>query len=125
MASANKAAWQDSAGIPLSIRPTPHEHELSSTQLLVRSQAWGINPADYIVQDTASLPFITYPLILGEDICGTIVSVGASESSRFKPGDRVLAIAMGSARGKPEMGGFQEYVVVEAAEACRIPDTMR
>lgn len=36
----------------------------------------------------------------------------------------MLALAVGAAKGRNEMGGFQEYVVVEAGLACRIPEGM-
>lgn len=63
-------------------------------------------------------------MILGEDAAGTVVSVGSAAAARFKPNDRVLAVTTGAALGKPEMGGFQEYVVADAALACRISDSM-
>lgn len=76
-----------------------------------------------MIQDSADLPFITYPLILGEDAAGTVVSVGSAAAFRFKSNDRVLAVTLG-AMGKPEMGGFQDYVIVDAGVACHIPDSL-
>jgi NADPH:quinone reductase and related Zn-dependent oxidoreductases len=74
-----------------------------------------------MIQDTA-LPFIKYPVILGEDISGTVVSTG-SAVTRFKANDRVLAFAQGAFSG-PHRGGFQESVVVEACFTCLLPEHM-
>ncbi|KAJ5309478.1 uncharacterized protein N7443_001939 [Penicillium atrosanguineum] len=117
----NHAAWQDSPGTTLTIRPTPYPTTLSPTQLLIQPSAWAINPCDHMLQDTA-LPFIKYPLILGEDISGTVISTGTAVT-RFKASDRVLAFAQGAFRG-PHMGGFQEYVVAEASFTCLLPEDM-
>ena len=121
---ANRAAWQDKPGVKLSIRPTPYPSTLAQNELLIKPHAWAINPADHIVQDSEELSFIAYPLILGEDVAGKVVSVGSAATARFKPGDRILAVATGSGLGRPEMGGFQEYVIVDAGLACHIPDAM-
>ncbi|KAJ5995423.1 oxidoreductase [Penicillium waksmanii] len=118
----NRAAWQDAAGKTLTIRPTPYPTNLSPTQILIKPSAWAINPCDYMLQDTA-LPFVKYPLILGEDISGTVIETGNSVT-RFKANDLVLAFAQGAVRGA-HMGGFQEYVVAEASFACLIPEYMK
>ncbi|GLI78501.1 hypothetical protein PoHVEF18_006819 [Penicillium ochrochloron] len=118
----NRAAWQDAVGIPLSIRQTPYQTNLTPTQILIKPQAWAINPADHILQDL-SLPFVKYPVILGEDIAGTIEAVGSEASAQFQVHDRVLAFAQGATRGSA-MGGFQEYVVVDMAFTCGIPGEM-
>lgn len=118
----NRAAWQDEVGIPLSIRPTPYQTDLSPTQILVKPHAWAINPADHFLQDI-SLPFVKYPVILGEDIAGTVEAVGSEASTHFQTHDRVLAFAQGATRGSA-MGGFQEYVVVDMVFTCAIPEGM-
>ncbi|KAL8734268.1 MAG: hypothetical protein Q9181_003259 [Wetmoreana brouardii] len=120
----NRAAWQDKPGVRLQIRSTPYSSTLSPTQILVKSRAWAINPADPFIQDTAGVSFIIYPVILGEDTAGTVVSVGSAAAARFKHDDRVLAVATGSTLNVSEMGGFQEYVVAEAGLACHIPASM-
>ena len=118
----NRAAWQDAPGVKLSIRPTPYPTALAPTQILLRVHAWAINPADHMIQDTAAVSFVTYPVILGEDIAGVVVSVGSAAAARFKPNDRVLAMTTGVTN--PEMGGFQDYVITEPKLACHIPDFM-
>ena len=82
-----------------------------------------MNPADHMIQDTP-LNFITYPLVLGEDIAGTVEHVGSTAASNFKPGDRVLDLALDSATFKPEQGGFQDYVVLDDFLTCKIPDSL-
>ena len=118
----NRAAWQDEPGVKLSIRPPPYPTILSPTQILLRVHAWAITPADHMTQDTAAVSFITYPLILGENIAGVVVSIGSAAAARFKPNDRVLSMTSGVTN--PEMGGFQDYVMTEAKGACHIPDFM-
>ena len=76
-----------------------------------------------MVQDT-ELPFIKYPVLLGEDGAGTVISAGTSASTKYKPGDRILALITGSASGKSERGGFQEYVIVDSELCCHIPDSL-
>ncbi|KAJ5573446.1 oxidoreductase [Penicillium hispanicum] len=118
----NRAAWQDQAGTALSIRPLAHPTELAPNQLLVHVQAWAINPCDYMLQDIA-LPFVKYPVILGEDVAGTVVQAGTEAATRFKINDRVLAFAEGAVHGAAQ-GGFQEYVVVDSKVTCPIPEWM-
>ena len=121
--STNRSFWQDKPGGSGSIRssPIPSPSRLADDQLLVKVRAWALNPADPMVQDTA-LPFITCPLILGEDIAGTVLAVGSAAGGKFSVGDRV--IGFGSGNGKPEQGAFQEYVVLSYASACKIPNDM-
>ncbi|KAJ5934153.1 Polyketide synthase enoylreductase [Penicillium verhagenii] len=116
----NHAAWQLQCHTPLQIQPTPYPETLSETQVLIKVHAWAINPADYILQDT-ELAFVSYPVILGEDIAGTIVALG--NATQFALNDRVIGFAQGATKG-PAMGGFQEYVVIESELVCRIPDSM-
>ncbi|KAJ5106268.1 GroES-like protein [Penicillium angulare] len=119
----NRAAWQQQCHTPLQIESTPYptSSTLSPTQLVIKVHAWAINPADIILQDT-EMAFVKYPVILGEDIAGTIVEQGTGVS-RFKTEDRVIAFALG-ASGGPAMGGFQEYVVVDESLVARIPGWM-
>ncbi|KAJ5897277.1 Polyketide synthase enoylreductase [Penicillium tannophilum] len=116
----NHAAWQLKCHTPLEIKRTPYQEALTPTQVLIKVHAWAINPADHILQDT-EMAFVSYPVVLGEDIAGTIVAQG--NATRFAVNDRVIGFAQGATKG-PSMGGFQEYVVVESDFVCRIPDSM-
>ncbi|EAU34596.1 conserved hypothetical protein [Aspergillus terreus NIH2624] len=103
----NRSLWQDEAGIAGVIRETAIPTTVASNEILVKVNAWAMNPADAMVQDVA-LPFIKYPLILGEDIAGTVEKVGSEATGKFKVGDRVLGLALGAAVFKPEQGAFQD-----------------
>ncbi|CAI7625232.1 unnamed protein product [Penicillium glandicola] len=75
----NRSLWQDEAGVPGVIRESPIPSQIADEEIVVKVHAWAMNPADAMVQDIP-LPFITYPLILGEDITGTVESIPDSMS---------------------------------------------
>ena len=119
----NHSLWQDKVGVPGAIRESPIPSQLKDSELVVKVHAWALNPCDAMLQDQ-SLPFITYPVILGEDVAGTVKAVGSSAASNFKVGDRVVGMAYGATRGNPEYGGFQDYLILDHTLACKIPDFM-
>ena len=80
-------------------------------------------PPTGFCKETAYFDWLNYPVILGNDIAGEVAEVG-SGVTRLKKGDRVLGMPLGSAINKPSEGGFQEYSVVQAVLAARIPDSM-
>ncbi|KGO41613.1 Polyketide synthase, enoylreductase [Penicillium expansum] len=123
MTKMNHSLWQDEAGVPGVIRESPIPSQIADEQIVVQVHAWAMNPADAIVQDTA-LPFIKYPLILGEDIAGIVESVGSVVATKFQPGDRILGLALGAGVAKPELGAFQDYVILDYSMACKIPESM-
>jgi NADPH:quinone reductase-like Zn-dependent oxidoreductase len=61
--------------------------------------------------------------ILGMDIAGTVVAVGAKVTT-YKAGDRVAAIAPGAITGNQAGAGFQLYTIVPEGFAARIPDNL-
>ena len=119
----HRSFWQDKAGVLGVIREGPIPSKVADGEFIVKVHAWAVNPADYMVQDIP-LPFVTYPLILGEDVAGTVEVVGPAAASKFKVGDRILGLALGSAVMKPEQGGFQEYVILDHTMACKISDSL-
>ncbi|KAF4630235.1 hypothetical protein G7Y89_g7905 [Cudoniella acicularis] len=119
----NRSVWQDKAGVPGTIRESPIPSKLTDGELLVKVHAWAVNPADAFLQD-APLPWMSYPLILGEDIAGTVSAVGSTASPNFKIGDRILGFALGAGTMKPEQGGFQDNVILDHTMACKIPDSL-
>ncbi|KAM0549491.1 hypothetical protein ACHAPJ_009307 [Fusarium lateritium] len=121
--SSNRALWQDKSGIPGVVREGTIPSEVPADEILIKVHAWGINPADHMVQDVA-LPFITYPLILGEDIAGVVEAVGSAAAPKFEVGDRVVGMALGAVNFKPGHGAFQEHVVLDATFSCKIPDSL-
>ncbi|KAI2466435.1 GroES-like protein [Annulohypoxylon bovei var. microspora] len=128
---ANRAFWQDKAGIPSVIRKTPIPAALGEADVLVKARAWGMNPVDAYLQN-AALPFLTYPLIPGQDVAGVVEAVGPGPASRkFQVGDRVLGYAVGNAasmgerrEGNVPRAAFQEHVALDQALTARIPEHM-
>lgn len=88
-----------------------------SRDLLVDVAAASVNPIDFKIRDgkaKAMLPF-RFPLILGNDMSGTVRAVGAAVT-RFKPGDRIVARL-----GKSRIGAFAERALVDEADAAFAP----
>ncbi|RKU39884.1 hypothetical protein DL546_000447 [Coniochaeta pulveracea] len=118
----NRAAWLTSAkSHPFDIAPAPIVPP-GPSQVLIRAHAVAINPIDYKLQATAFIP-LQYPAILGQDVAGEVVAVGA-EVNRFKLGDRVLGVTAGSATRKNEERAFQEYVILEEGLTAPVPEGM-
>ncbi|MCG1021223.1 zinc-binding dehydrogenase [Sutcliffiella horikoshii] len=84
-------------------------------ELLVKVKAVALNPVDYKVAINGN-PAWSYPHIIGVDLAGEVVSVGAGVTD-YKAGDRV---AVHTSLGKK--GAFAELAVVDARAAGRIPD---
>lgn len=112
----NHILWQDEAGIPAVIRESPIPFEVEDDKVLIKVHAWAINPCDAILQDR-TLPFVKYPLILGQDVAGTVEAVGSSAAaSKFQVGDRVFGFSINN--------GFQEYVTLDPKLTAKIPGSM-
>jgi NADPH:quinone reductase-like Zn-dependent oxidoreductase len=104
--------------------PSPSPH-----QIVIKTKAIGINPADAAVQNVGLVYSADlHPVILGFDIAGEVHAVG-EEVTRFKLGDRVCAfpIDMGGheVESKLAHGAFQLYCVSNASLAAVVPDTSR
>ena len=74
-----------------------------------------MNPCDAMLQDV-SLPFVQYPVILGQDVAGTVEDVGSAAASKFKKGDRVFGFSINN--------GFKAYVTLSDTMAAKIPDSI-
>lgn len=88
--------------------------------LSVDVAAASVNPIDFKVRDgkaKSMLPF-AFPLILGNDLSGTVRAVGASVT-RFKVGDRIVARL-----GKARIGAFAERALVAEIDAAHAPTTL-
>ncbi len=122
----NEAAWINAKGqsLTVSAAPTPQP---GPGEILVRSRAIALNPFDGVVQTLGGLvtPWLIYPAIMGSDVAGEVVSVGASVSA-FKPGDRVLGLALGVDKlaNRAVEGAFQKYVILRQEAATVLPDSM-
>ncbi|KAG8532918.1 uncharacterized protein KY384_002796 [Bacidia gigantensis] len=121
----NRAAWQNALATPLVIQPAPYTSPHAS-ELVIANHAIAVNPADHVLQ-TAGLDafaYISYPFIFGEDVAGTVTEVG-SAVTRFKVGDRVLAICLGTVTNRASEGAFQAYSIVAEHMTSPIPESMK
>ncbi|KAM0332483.1 hypothetical protein ACHAQA_002764 [Verticillium albo-atrum] len=91
-------------------------------ELLVRSRAIAVNPIDWKRQAWGFMT-PTIPAVLGADVAGEVIAVGTSVTG-IKSGDRVLAMAHGLLSGNNDHGAFQEYVLVKAVTAAKLPQSI-
>ncbi len=97
--------------------PEPH---VGARDLLVRVAAAGVNPVDLKIRNgdlKAVLP-MRAPFVLGNDLAGTVVAVGAAVG-RFRVGDEVYAHP-----GAARMGTFTEFVAVDQDAVALKPTTL-
>ncbi|CAG1985892.1 unnamed protein product [Fusarium graminearum] len=118
----NNAAWLVAAKTsPFEVKEAPVP-EVTPGHILVKNSAVAINPVDIANQHVGI--FIAesqYPVILGEDVAGTVESVG-SDVTNFQTGDRVLGYATSLASKDNANSAFQEYTLIRADCASKIPE---
>ncbi|WP_448004498.1 NADP-dependent oxidoreductase [Agromyces bauzanensis] len=92
--------------------PVVGEHDV-----LVRVDAAGLNPLDEAIRAGGFKQILPYrlPLILGNDLAGTVIRVGANVRG-FKPGDEVYARP-----DKDRIGTFAERIAVAEADLALKP----
>jgi alcohol dehydrogenase len=118
-------------------RPTPRPGEV-----LVRVRACGVCHGDLMVQE-GLFPFARYPIVPGHEIAGTVEQLGDGVDW-LKPGSRVGLSALGASCGHCAFcldadeflcssmaftgvtgdGGYQEFMVANAAYVVPLPDTI-
>jgi NADPH:quinone reductase-like Zn-dependent oxidoreductase len=122
----NNALWLPAKRGDFKIGPAPYTPPRAN-EIVVKNRAVAINPVDWLMPVIGNLafPWIKYPTIVGSDVAGDVVEVGAAVA-RFKPGDRVLGHAVGldKSRNNPAEGAFQDYTVLREHMAAPIPDAM-
>ncbi len=96
------------------------EPETGPEDVLVRIQATAVNLLDSKVRDGDFKAFLPYrpSFILGHDLAGTVVRVGANVR-RFKVGDEVYA--------RPRdhrIGSFAEFIAINAADVAQKPQNL-
>lgn len=91
-------------------RPVPGDGEL-----VVRVGAAGINRPDVMQRQGNYPPPPGASDVLGLELAGTVVAVGPGVT-RFKPGDRLMALV--------HSGAYAEWAVVQEASALPVPDGM-
>ncbi|KAM0247829.1 hypothetical protein ACHAP5_003839 [Fusarium lateritium] len=120
----NNAAWLVAAKTsPLEVKEAPLTQP-GEGHILVKNSAVAMNPVD--VANLYMGIFIQesqYPVILGEDVAGVVEAVG-SGVTQFKAGDRVLGYATSLASKDNVNSAFQDYTVIRAECASKIPDNL-
>lgn len=116
-------------------RPGPHE-------LLLRVGACGVCFHD-VINRNGNLPRTRLPAILGHEVAGTILEVGA-EVTKFRPGDRVACLQRVNCNrcafctdsrptlcrsgavffGEEIPGGYAEYFVAPEHVLVKVPDAL-
>ena len=93
-------------------RPEPMQNDL-----LVSVRAASVNPVDFKIRGGELKQIVPYrlPLVLGNDLSGVVVSVGASVC-RFKVGDEVFARL-----DKDRIGAYAEFALVRETAAAPKP----
>ncbi|MBU2664003.1 zinc-binding alcohol dehydrogenase family protein [Actinoplanes bogorensis] len=122
----NAAAWIPARNRRLEVGPAPYPTP-GPDEIVVRNHAVAVNPVDWVIQVAGRLAYmwLKYPAVLGADVAGEVVEAG-SAVTRFRPGDRVLALAVGTDRdaNSPAQGAYQQYTVVLERLASAIPESM-
>ncbi|CAG8952523.1 hypothetical protein HYFRA_00009627 [Hymenoscyphus fraxineus] len=117
----NQAAVLETAKARVELKtrpiPTPGPHEI-----LVVNHAIAANPVDWKIQDY-SIFVESYPNVLGSDVCGVVVEVGA-DVTHFKKGDRVTGFAAVIYNSLIDHGAWQNYTILRDIATSKIPDFM-
>ena len=96
------------------------EPELRDNDVMIEIHAAGVNPLDNKIRDgefKLILPY-RFPLVLGNDVAGVVVRVGANVR-RFKPGDDVYARP-----AQDRIGTFAEYIPIDEADVAKKPSNL-
>jgi alcohol dehydrogenase len=106
--------YGDNSRVRLADVPVP---AVGHDDLLVKVHAASVNPVDTKIRDGKLKVLLKYrmPLVLGNDLAGTVTAVGAGVK-RFKVGDAIYARL-----DKHRIGAFAEYAVVREAVAAPKP----
>ena len=87
---------------------------------MVEIHAAGVNLLDTKIRDGEFKLILPYrlPLVLGNDVAGVVVRVGA-KVRRFKPGDEVYARP-----AQDRIGTFAEYIAMDEADVAMKPNNL-
>lgn len=117
-----KAILMTAPGGPevLQLAEVPQPAIQTSTELLVRLKAAGINPIDSKLRQRGTFYPDQMPAILGCDGAGIVEAVG-SAVQKFRPGDEVYFCQGGLGS---RAGNYAEWVTVEAAYVAHKPSSV-
>ena len=121
MSPQNRAAWLMKKQDSVQVLGDASYHKPEADELVIRTMAVAINPADVIIQKLGVI-VDSYPAILGCDAAGIVEEVGSSVEA-FKPGDRVIGTTKPLPGGIYKYSGFQQYTVLQMPQIAKIPDT--
>lgn len=109
--------YGDQAGMRAAETPDP---QVGADDVLVKIHAAGVNPLDLRIRNGDFKAFMPYrlPLVLGNDLAGTVVRVGPSVT-RFAVGDEVYARP-----DKDRIGTFAELIAVRQDDLAPKPATL-
>lgn len=114
-----RAAYIERFGAAQDIRigelPMPR---LEPGHVLARVEAVAVNPVDTYIRSGAYPVKVPFPFIIGRDLVGRVVGVGAGVS-RFTPGQRIWCNSLGY---DGRQGSFAEFVSVEQDRLYSLPD---
>ncbi|MGO4338873.1 NADP-dependent oxidoreductase [Labrys sp. KB_33_2] len=96
------------------------EPALLANDVMVEIRAAGVNLLDSKIRDGEFKLILPYrvPLVLGNDVAGVVVRVGANVR-RFKPGDEVYARP-----AQDRIGTFAEYIAMDEADVAIKPNNL-
>lgn len=100
----SKLQWRDDVPVPT----------LGKGEILIRNEFAGVNFMDTHFR-SGRYP-ASYPLVLGGEGAGTVISVHSSVSDQFKFGDRVAYLAKG--------GAYAQYSAMPTTRVVHLPDTV-
>jgi len=107
-------------------------------EVLVKVAACGVSYRDVVERNGTYRRDVTFPLVMGIELAGTVVEVGAGVT-QLSPGDRVCSKAFSSCGNcrycrsgrettcrdrRPVRGGYAEYTALPADAFVRIPDSL-
>ena len=126
MTPVNTALWLPAKRAALKVGPAAYT-AAQPGEIVIRNRAVAINPLDQLTRSIGGLiaPWLHYPAVLGSDVAGEVVEVGAGVA-RFRVGDRVLGHAVGfeKSRNTPAEGAFQAHTVLLSHMAAPIHDAL-
>lgn len=119
----NTAHWLSSkrAATTLGAAPFP---SAQADELVIRTRAVAVSPMDRLVRTSGGLmtSYLHDPAILGSDVAGDVVAIGAN-ATRSKVCDRVVdfAASIDKTRNRSAQGAFQTHVVLLEHMTAAIP----
>lgn len=122
MPPSNRASWLMAKQSPVNVVDSAPYTSPSANELLIKTKAIALNPADVVVQKLGIL-LQEYPAILGCDVAGEVVEAHPSLADVYSIGDRVVGAAgcLNRKDGAYCYSAFQEYVILKLPSIAIIP----